>query len=249
MSPEIWVYDDAEAVARAVAARLVSALGALQQAGDLPDLCLTGGTIATRTYEELARQGVQASVDWTRVTLWWGDERFVATDDGDRNAEPTLQVLAPLGLEPARVHPMPGRDGGRDLDQAASDYAEELGGTSFDICLLGLGPDGHVASLFPDHPSAREAGEVIAVRDSPKPPPERISLTLPVLNRSREVWFLVSGEDKADAAAKALRRTGPDPVPAAGVDAAGSTVWLIDRAAASELPDSVSRRSGDSPRQ
>ena len=123
-------------------------------------------------------------------------------------------------------------------------YAEELGETRFDLCLLGLGPDGHVASLFPRHPSADATGAVIAVRNSPKPPPERISLTLPVLNRSGAVWFLVSGEDKADAVAKALVRNGSEPVPAARVDPAGSTVWLMDRAAAASLPASVSRRTG-----
>ena len=85
----------------------------------------------------------------------------------------------------------------------------------FDICLLGMGPDGHVASIFPEHPSSYAEGEVIAVRASPKPPPERISLTLPVINRSHEVWFVVSGSDKAAAAKMALLGAGPVQVPAA----------------------------------
>lgn len=244
MQPEIWVYDDAESVAGAIAGRLVTALAALLEAGDRPQLCLTGGTIANRAYAQVAREPGRATLDWSRVDLWWGDERFVAADDDDRNAKQALELLAPLRLEPGQVHTMPARGVDVDLDQAASAYATELGGTSFDICLLGLGPDGHVASLFPDHPLATEAGEVIAVRNSPKPPPDRISLTLPVLNRSREVWFLVSGEDKAGAVAKALLKTGPEPVPAARVDAAGATVWLMDQAAASALPDSVARRLG-----
>ena len=88
---------------------------------------------------------------------------------------------------------MPASDGGLDLDQAAEAYARELGDVIFDICLLGMGPDGHVASIFPEHPSSYAEGEVIPVRASPKPPPERISLTLPVINRSHEVWFVVSG--------------------------------------------------------
>lgn len=244
VQPAIWVYDDAESVAGAIAGRLVTALAALQDAGDRPQLCLTGGTIANRAYAQVAREASRAPLDWSRIDLWWGDERFVAADDDDRNAKQALDLFGPLRLEPGQVHTMPARGADLDLDQAASAYAAELGATSFDICLLGLGPDGHVASLFPDHPSASEAGEVIAVRNSPKPPPDRISLTLPVLNRSREVWFLVSGEDKADAVAKALLKTGPEPVPAARVDAAGSTVWLVDRAAASALPDSVARRPG-----
>ena len=124
-----------------------------------------------------------------------------------------------------------------DLDAAAESYAAELGQTVFDICLLGMGPDGHVASLFPGHPDAGKSGSVIAVRDSPKPPPERISLTLDVINASREVWFCVSGEDKAEALAQALSDApADDPLPAAKASGTEQTVWLIDRAAASQLP-------------
>jgi 6-phosphogluconolactonase len=112
----------------------------------------------------------------------------------------------------------------------------------FDICLLGMGPDGHVASLFPEHPSSYAEGEVIAVRASPKPPPERLSLTLPVINRSREVWFLVSGSDKAAAAKMALMGAGPVQVPAAGVAGAERTLWLMDSDAASELPRDLHQR-------
>ena len=125
--------------------------------------------------------------------------------DPDRNAKQALDLLAaPLALNPDRVHEMPASDGDLDLDQAAEAYARELGEVAFDICLLGMGPDGHVASIFPEHPSAYAEGAVIAVRSSPKPPPERISLTLPVINRSQEVWFVVSGSDKAAAAKMAL---------------------------------------------
>jgi 6-phosphogluconolactonase len=176
-------------------------------------------------------------VDWSRVDLWWGDERFVPADDDDRNDKSTLELLRePLGLPAERVHQMPASDGGADLDQAAAAYAEELGSTVFDICLLGLGPDGHVASLFPGHPSSRAEGTVIAVRDSPKPPPDRLSLTLSVINRSQEVWFVVSGADKAEAAALALTGAGAEPVPGAGAHGLLRTVWLLDAEAASQLP-------------
>ncbi len=137
---------------------------------------------------------------------------------------------------------MPARGGNLSLDAAAEAYARELGSTVFDVCLLGMGPDGHVASLFPEHPSSYAEGDVIAVRSSPKPPPERISLTLPVINRSREVWFLVSGSDKAAAAKMALLGAGPVQVPAAGVAGAERTLWLMDRAAAAELPPDLGQR-------
>ncbi len=235
--PEIAQYADADEVAEALAVRLLSRLAELQADGGTAQLCLTGGRIATRAYTRLAADGPGSAVDWTRVDLWWGDERFVAADDSDRNAGPALALLRePLGLPAERVHEMPASDEGADLDEAAAAYAAELGGCVFDICLLGLGPDGHVASLFPEHPSSKASGEVIAVRDSPKPPPDRISLTLPVINRSREVWFLVSGEDKAEAAVKALTGGEPDPVPGAGAHGTDRTVWLLDSAAASRLP-------------
>ena len=131
---------------------------------------------------------------------------------------------------------MPAAGDGLELDEAAEAYDAELGDVTFDICLLGMGPDGHVASLFPEHPSSSAEGRVIGVRSSPKPPPERISLTLEVINRSAEVWFCVTGADKAGAARLALSGAGPIQVPAAGVQAQDRTLWLIDRAAAAELP-------------
>ncbi|WP_375422984.1 6-phosphogluconolactonase [uncultured Friedmanniella sp.] len=235
--PEILQYADATEVAEALAVRLLARLTELQADGGTVQLCLTGGRIASRAYARLADDGPHSDVDWTRVGLWWGDERFVPADDEDRNDKSTLEVLRePLGLPAELVHQMPASDGGVDLDRAAADYAAELGSTTFDICLLGLGPDGHVASLFPDHPSSKASGEVIAVRHSPKPPPDRISLTLSVINRSSEVWFLVSGEDKAEGAAKALTGGEADPVPGALAHGTDRTVWLIDDAAASRLP-------------
>ena len=137
---------------------------------------------------------------------------------------------------------MPASDGDLDLDQAAEAYARALGDVAFDICLLGMGPDGHVASIFPEHPSAYAEGDVIAVRSSPKPPPERISLTLPVINRSQEVWFVVSGSDKAAAAKMALLGAGPVQIPAGGVSGVERTLWLMDRDAAAELPTDLQQR-------
>jgi len=242
-TPEILLHADADAVAEALAARLLARLGELQAAGREPQLCLTGGRIATKAYTRLAAEGPGSSVDWSRVDLWWGDERFVPGDDGDRNAGPTLELLrSPLGLPAARVHEMPSSDGGADLDAAAEAYDAELGGTVFDVCLLGLGPDGHVASLFPEHPSSHAPGRVVAVRNSPKPPPDRVSLTLEVINQSAEVWFVVSGADKADAAAMALAGAGPVQVPGAGAHGQQRTVWLLDQAAAATLPPELTRR-------
>jgi len=238
--PEIVLHDGPDEVAEALATRLLERLAALQSTGAVPQVALTGGRIATKAYGRLAADGPGSAVDWNRVDLWWGDERFVPTGDDERNAGPVLDLLRePLGLPADRVHEMPADDGTLDLDAAAAAYATELGETVFDICLLGLGPDGHVASLFPEHPSARAEGEVIAVRNSPKPPPDRLSLTLSVINRSSEVWFVVSGSDKADAVGLALAGAGPVQVPGAGAHGTLRTLWLVDRDAAATLPEGL----------
>ena len=240
---EILLHTGADEVAEALAARLMARLTEIQREFRIPQVALTGGRIATRAYERLASEGPNSAVDWNRVELWWGDERFVTADHPDRNAKQALDLLAkPLALNPDRIHQMPASDSGLDLDQAAEAYARELGDVVFDICLLGMGPDGHVASIFPEHPSSYAEGDVIGVRASPKPPPERISVTLPVINRSHEVWFVVSGADKAAAAKMALLGAGPVQVPAAGVSGVERTLWLIDRDAAAELPPDLQQR-------
>ena len=210
------MHATADEVADALTARLLARLAEIQRDFRVPQV---GADRRPDRHPGLRRaapkEGPHSAVDWSRVELWWGDERFVPADDGDRNAKQTLDLLAaPLRLDPDRVHQMPaerrrvgsgpGRRGVRGRSWAAR---------CFDICLLGLGPDGHVASLFPEHPSSYAEGDVIAVRSSPKPPPERISLTLPVINRSHEVWFVVSGSDKAAAAKMALLGAGPVQVP------------------------------------
>jgi 6-phosphogluconolactonase len=241
---EIVVHRGPDDVAEALAARLTATLADVQARGRNPQVCLTGGGIATKAYARLAQDG-PGDVDWSRVHLWWGDERFVPAGDADRNADPTLAVLKDaLGLDDAFVHVMPASDAGLDLDEAAAAYATELGGTVFDVCLLGMGPDGHVASLFPGHPGLAEPGTVIPVRNAPKPPPDRISVTMEVINRSRQVWFCVSGAEKAEAVAKGVLGTGPDPVPAAHASGTEATVWLVDTAAVADLPDGVEVSEG-----
>lgn len=241
--PEVLVHATAEDMVDTLTARLVGRLADLQRSFQVPQLSLTGGRIALRAYSRLAEEGPHSPVDWSRVELWWSDDRFVPAADAERNAKQALDIFAPaLPLSPSRIHPMAASDDGAELDEAAEAYGTELGSTAFDISLLGMGPDGHVASLFPEHPSSYADGVAIAVRASPKPPPERISLTLAAINRSREVWFLVTGEDKAASVKMALMGAGPVQVPAAGVRGADRTLWLLDREAASQLPaDLVAR--------
>ena len=239
---EILVHASADDVAEALAARLMSRLTEIQREARVPQVALTGGRIATQAYQRLGLEGRSSAVDWSCVGLWWGDERFVAADDDDRNARQALTALSTLPLDLERVHPMPASGDGLDLDAAAEAYESELASTSLDLCLLGMGPDGHVASLFPEHPSSYADGRVIPVRSSPKPPPERISLTLEVINAAAEVWFCVTGSDKAAAARMALGGAGPIQVPAAGARGRERTLWLMDRDAAAELPPTLGQR-------
>lgn len=229
---------DRDAVASTVAMRLRAALNRLQVDRNWPvQVCLTGGRIANAMYRQLADARDLNIVDWGEVEFWWGDERFVPTESPDRNAGQSLALLAgTIPFDAALVHPMPARGSSKaDLRQAALHYASELGDTVFDICLLGMGEDGHVASIFPDHPSFERQTplRVVGVTDSPKPPSERLSLTLPVLNQSAEVWMIVTGEDKAEAVARAI--AGDDSLPAGCVQGATRTVWFLDEAAAAAV--------------
>lgn len=239
---EVLVHDDAGALAADVASRLLEVLETVQAAGGTPQIVLTGGSIAETLHQEVARRAADSAVDWSRVVVWWGDERFVEASSPDRNAGQAREAFGDrLGLDPANVHEMPAGDAGLDLEAAAAAYAEDLrahGGDAFDVLMLGVGPDGHVASLFPGHPALESDDVTVAVRSSPKPPPERISLAFPALNRSREVWFLVSGEGKADAVAAALADDGSvATTPARGVSGLDRTVWWLDRAAAGDATD------------
>jgi 6-phosphogluconolactonase len=243
-APEVRRFGSAEGLSEEVATTLLAVLRHAQDAGRVPSVALTGGTSAARIHAAVAAARDAGRVDWSRVDLWFGDERYVAADDPERNAgQARATLLDRLPLDPARVHEMPAADSGYpDVEAAAGAYAEEVrahGAGEFDVVMLGVGPDGHVASLFPGHPQLEVDDTIaVAVTDSPKPPPARISLTLAALNRTREVWFVVSGEGKADAVARALS-TGDAPdvreIPAVGVHGRERTVWFLDEAAASRL--------------
>jgi 6-phosphogluconolactonase len=253
-APEVLVHRDPDELAAAVAARLLTRLVDVQAARGEASLVLTGGGIANRTFAAVAASAARGAVDWRRLDLWWGDERFLASGDPERNeTQARAALLDQVPLDPARVHPMAPSDGpdGPDPEAAAERYADELASAArpedhgpvpaFDICLLGVGPDGHIASLFPGKPALYDERPVVAVRGSPKPPPLRLSLTLPSIQGSREVWAIVAGEDKARVVAMALSGAGTTQVPAAGAVGRARTLWLLDRAAASQVPAGLAR--------
>jgi len=249
--PEVVVYRDGTLLAQAVAARLITGLTDAFAARGGASVVLTGGGIGTKVLTELAAAPARDAIDWPHLDIWWGDERFVPAGDPDRNETGARAALLDhVGVDPARVHAMPGPDGpdGDDPEAAAARYAEELAtsakpGTArlphFDVLLLGVGEDGHVASIFPEHPGAYETRPVTAVRGSPKPPPVRLSLTLPAINTAEEVWLIATGTEKAGAVGMALTGAGPVQLPAAGVRGVERTLWMLDRAAAGEISPST----------
>lgn len=239
--PQVVVHPGKEALADAAAARLVTALVDAQSARGKAHLVLTGGSMGSAIIASLCKVPGRSAVDWPRVSIWWGDERYLPAGDPDRNDTQNDDAgLDRLGLDPSRVHRVAGPDVSASAEASATAYGDEVradGSGSFDVVLLGMGPDGHVASLFPHHPAQRiEDAIVVAVHDSPKPPPDRVSLTFECFERSREVWFLVAGSDKADAVVAALAE-GTDrwDVPASGVHGEDATRWLLDTDAAARL--------------
>ncbi len=240
--PRIEVHESRSDLATSVAGAFLRLLTVEQARGAVPQIVLTGGTIADEIHREIARLAPSSEIDWSRIDFYFGDERFVAPDSDDRNVRVArADFLDLVGADPARVHEVPSTADARDVDAAAASYADTVravGTGNFHLVMLGVGPDGHVASLFPGSPQLDVDDAVtVSVTDSPKPPPERVSLTFPALNRADEVWFVVSGADKAEAVGRALATPPADlhDIPAVGVRGAEETIWFLDHESASRL--------------
>lgn len=259
-TPEVLVHPDAQVLAAATAARLLTRLVELQSHRTPLHVVLTGGTVGIATLREVAQSPARDAVDWSGVHLWWGDERFLPDGDPERNETQARDaLLTPLGdaLPAANVHAVPApSDDVPDGETAARRYAAELRAhadgdalaPTFDVLLLGMGPDGHVASLFPGHAAALEAHQlVVAEHDSPKPPSERVSLTFPLIRSAREVWVVAAGEEKAPAVARALAGDDVLTTPAAGARGQERTLWLVDAAATSAVPAPDPTATGAAP--
>jgi 6-phosphogluconolactonase len=247
-APEVVISSDADLLAASAAARLVTALVDAQSARGWASVVLTGGRTGNAVLSHLRDSPARNAVDWSRVDLYWGDERFLPSGHPDRNETQAREALLDaLNLPAGRVHVMEPSDGkfGDDPDAAAQAYAEllaaaaepdEHGVPTFDVCMLGVGEEGHTASIFPDSPAVHETQRtVVAVRDCPKPPPTRVSLTLPAIRRSAEVWLMTAGEAKAGPVAQALGGASEIDIPAAGARGQRRTLWLLDSTAAAQL--------------
>ncbi|WP_395725771.1 6-phosphogluconolactonase [Nakamurella sp.] len=243
--PEVVIHQTPDLLAATTAARLVTKLVDIQSTGRVPVVALTGGGVGISTLAHLNDSPARDAIDWSRVEILWGDERFVPSDDPDRNAGQAVEaLLTHVKVDPARVHVMAPSDGdfGPDVDAAAAAYADIVDGfDEIDLVMLGMGPEGHVASVFPESPAVYDTGSVVAVRNCPKPPPTRISLTLPAIRRATEVWIITAGAGKAGAVALALGGAGEVALPVAGATGRARTLFLLDRESASALPPEISR--------
>ncbi|PVE19815.1 6-phosphogluconolactonase [Arthrobacter sp. Bz4] len=256
--PKVSIHPDSTLLAATVAARLITRLVDVQNERGSATVVLTGGSLGTATLAAVAASPACSAVDWSRVDFWWGDERFLSASDPDRNAVQARQaLLGKLGLAESQIHEFGSSDDFPDQDAAAADYATRLLDAAaaeqdqagdadgqdgrlprFDVLLLGVGPDAHIASLFPEMPGIRTKEQtVVGVADAPKPPALRMSLTLEAVNSAEEVWIAAGGQDKAGAVGLALAGAGPTQVPASGARGRRKTLWLIDQEAAAQLPD------------
>jgi 6-phosphogluconolactonase len=251
----VLVHADKQELATSVAGRFIGKLHKLFVTHDVVHVVLTGGTMGSAVLSAINTHAERDTVDWSRVHFWWGDERWLPRGDADRNETQSRDALLNhIDVPAANIHAMPADGEGVDLDAAALQYAAELAAHAapatdekpaltwphFDITFLGVGPDGHIASLFPERGGIREKElTVISVRNSPKPPPERLSLTLPVINSSRRVWLVMAGADKASALGLTLAGASANEVPAAGVKAVRRVDFHVDKEATAEVPENL----------
>lgn len=224
-------FKDADSLARGAAEEFVTRLAELLAELSEVHIQVTGGTIGVATLAAIADREDAHLLDWSRVHIWWGDERFVAADSADRNAVQAKNAMLKK-LPAAQLHEFPASDQGMTLDEAASFFAAEVATINphFSLAFVGMGPDGHICSLFPGKPSIAAGIKVIAEHDSPKPPPQRLSFSYEAMNEVDEIWFVIAGADKQDAVDIAFG-DNPESLPVGRIQGKHKTVWFIDQSA------------------
>lgn len=242
--PEIIILPDTQAVQRAAAERILELARARVAAATTFSLALSGGSTPRGLYQLLAQEPFRSQMPWSHTYVLWVDERYVPPDDPDSNYRLARETLLDhVPVPPAQIFPMP--TSYADPAAAAAEYARQVqtilerGQGQIDLMLMGMGPDGHTASLFPQHPGLASPADalVIAVDDSPKPPPRRLSLTAKTINGARHVLFLVTGADKAETVRAVLQGpVEPQRLPAQLIRPQNGTLtWLLDAPAGSRI--------------
>lgn len=245
----VLIYPDTSSLTTMTVARLCLALADAGALREQVHLAVAGGSVGTGILGTVPNSPLSEHVNWHSVHLWWVDERFVPLGHGDRNDAALDDVFSRLPLPDANIHRMPSPATASGVHEGAQQYAAELAEFAadgaalplFDVVLLGMGPDGHVASLFPGHEGLQvdQDGEssavTLGVTDSPKPPAERISMSQAAINHTRKLWVAAWGEEKAPAIAGALRGADVAEIPAAGARGQEETLWLTDLAGSADL--------------
>lgn len=241
---ELIVHADPTTLAEAIAARFITSVIDAQARRGHAHVSLTGGRGGTSALTAIANNPAAAAVDWNAVDFWWSDERFEPFGDPQRNeTDARTEFFAKLPIPESAIHPMPrlGEQFGDDVDAAAAGYAADLAqhglGTDqlFDVSLLGIGEDAHIASLFPGRTEQFAEPAVVSVRNSPKPPPTRVTFTMETVRAARQVWLIAYGVGKADAVRKVMSRMDAIEAPAGAARGSERNLLLADRDAASGL--------------
>lgn len=239
----LHIYDDTLVLSHEAANLVVQIAQAAIADHQRFTFALSGGTTPGKMYSLLTEEPYRSQIDWSKVEIFWSDERCVSPADKNSNyrlAKEALLTKAPI--QATQIHRMPA-----DLpDRAAAcqAYTDEMrqvfktdGIPAFDLIQLGMGPEGHTASLFPHQPSLRETEQLVNEVNVPKPPPERLTFTLPLINAAHNILFMVTGEDKAEAVHEVIEgERQPEKYPAQNVHPTnGEVIWMLDTAAASKL--------------
>jgi 6-phosphogluconolactonase len=229
-------FKDAEGVAEAAAEYFVTRLAELLEQKPQVHVMLTGGTVGIATLSSISRREDAHLLEWSRVHIWWGDERFVAADSDQRNAvQARGALLSKIAVVESNIHEFPSTDAGLSLSEAEHLFSAEVlvESPEFDLAFVGMGPDGHVCSLFPGKSAPAEGALVMAEDDSPKPPQQRLSFTYAAMNSVAELIFVVAGADKASAVKQVFDESA-EKLPAAKIRGKAKTTWFIDQTAATE---------------
>jgi len=247
---ELYVHDDAERLARAAAELFVGVAKESIPARGRFRVALSGGSTPRRVYELLATEDFSSRIDWEHVEVFWGDERYVAADDRDSNYRMTAEtLLLHVPIPPGNVHRIPTeisppQDAARAYEE---DIRQSFGGSAslpqFDLIYLGLGTNGHTASLFPHSPALQEKSRLVFADFVAEVNTWRISMSAPLLNRGRTVAFLIEGGQKAQVLRQVLLGPrDPERLPAQLIHPAGTLLWLVDESAAASLSGKMRER-------